>query len=93
MNNAQIIILFFGILCISATLCRKQKSTQFPFPGNHVLFMFIVFLSEEAHPAWSASFFARRYTQYWFMLIPSRCECSASERCRLRGRRSLNCPE
>lgn len=26
-----------------------------------------------------ASFFERRYTQYWFILIPSLCECSAKD--------------
>ena len=65
-------------VCVKALCSFVRKSSPDCFP---------------AHPAWSASFFARRYTQYWFMLIPSRCECSASERCRLRGRRSLNCPE
>lgn len=42
---------------------------------------------------YSASFLERRYTQYWFMLIPSLCECSASDLCRLRGILNLNCPE
>lgn len=40
-----------------------------------------------------ASFFERRYTQYWFMLIPSLCECSAKDLCRLLGILNLNCPE
>ena len=40
-----------------------------------------------------ASFFERRYTQYWFMLTPSLCECSANALCKLRGILSLNCPE
>ena len=42
---------------------------------------------------YTASFLERRYTQYWFMLIPSLCECSASDRCRLRGILNLNWPE
>ena len=42
---------------------------------------------------YSASFLERRYTQYWFMLIPSFCECSANDLCRLRGILNLNCPE
>ena len=42
---------------------------------------------------YTASFLERRYTQYWFMLIPSLCECSANDRCRLRGILNLNCPE
>ena len=42
---------------------------------------------------YTASYLERRYTQYWFMLIPSLCECSASDLCKLRGIRSLNCPE
>ena len=41
----------------------------------------------------TASFLESRYTQYWFMLIPSRWECSASDLCRLRGILNLNCPE
>ena len=41
----------------------------------------------------TASFLERRYTQYWFMLIPSLWECSASDLCRLLGILSLNCPE
>ena len=40
-----------------------------------------------------ASFFERRYTQYWFILIPSLCECSAKDLCRLLGILNLNCPE
>ena len=43
--------------------------------------------------AYIASFFERRYTQYWFMLTPSLCECSANALCKLRGILSLNCPE
>jgi len=41
----------------------------------------------------TASFLERRYTQYWFILTPSLCECSASDRCRLFGSLNLNCPE
>ena len=40
-----------------------------------------------------ASFLDKRYKQYWFMLIPSRLDCSESWRCRLLGIRNLNCPE
>ena len=41
----------------------------------------------------TASFLERRYTQYWFILIPSLRECSANDLWRLLGILSLNCPE
>jgi len=37
--------------------------------------------------------FSIRYKQYWFILIPSRFECSSKDRCKLLGIRNLNCPE
>ena len=40
-----------------------------------------------------ALFRLSRYRQYWFMLIPSLRDCSASWRCRDLGMRSLNWPE
>lgn len=46
-----------------------------------------------SHTVSSASFLESRYTQYWFMLMPSFLACSASDRWRLFGILSLNCPE
>lgn len=70
------------------TTIAEQKKVSTPhgeltFSSNH-----ITFYLEKA-----ASFLASRYKQYWFILIPSCFECSASDRWRLRGILNLNCPE
>ena len=47
----------------------------------------------KAYLADVASFLDSRYTQYWFMLMPSRLACSVRDLCKLLGILSLNWPE